>query len=72
MFRKHAFNQSRLKPAFFQVLCEIKEKTGGIILQYLAMKLFNPQEGKTSIFHPGYPSASRENVDKSHDIPGWE
>ena len=27
-FRKHAFNQSRLKPAFFQVLCEIKEKTG--------------------------------------------
>ncbi|UJR36103.1 hypothetical protein I4U23_028838 [Adineta vaga] len=25
--RKHAFNQSRLKPAFFQVLCEIKEKT---------------------------------------------
>ena len=27
-FRKHSFNQSRLKPAFFQVLCEIKEKTG--------------------------------------------
>lgn len=25
--KKHAFNQSRLKPAFFQVLCEIKEKT---------------------------------------------
>ncbi|CAF0782563.1 unnamed protein product [Didymodactylos carnosus] len=25
--RKHAFNCNRLKPAFFQVLCEIKEKT---------------------------------------------
>jgi hypothetical protein len=30
IFRKHAFNQSRLKPAFFQVLCEIKEKTGSL------------------------------------------
>lgn len=36
VFRKHAFNQSRLKPAFFQVLCEIKEKTG-----WCSMKSFD-------------------------------
>lgn len=34
--RKYAFNQSRLKPAFFQVLCEIKEKTG--LLKYIILK----------------------------------
>lgn len=27
-FRKHAFNQNHFKSAFFQILCEIKEKTG--------------------------------------------
>ena len=38
IFRKHAFNQSRLKPAFFQVLCEIKEKTGKNCLVFLVCK----------------------------------
>lgn len=27
-FRKHALNCHRMKPALFNVLCEIKEKTG--------------------------------------------
>jgi len=27
-FRKHTLNCHRMKPALFQVLCEIKEKTG--------------------------------------------
>lgn len=29
VFRKHALNCHRMKPALFNVLCEIKEKTGG-------------------------------------------
>lgn len=28
LFRKHALNCHRMKPALFNVLCEIKEKTG--------------------------------------------
>lgn len=28
IFRKHALNCHRMKPALFNVLCEIKEKTG--------------------------------------------
>lgn len=30
-FRKHALNCHRMKPALFNVLCEIKEKTGMFI-----------------------------------------
>lgn len=29
--RKHALNCHRMKPALFNVLCEIKEKTGTLI-----------------------------------------
>lgn len=32
VFRKHQLNCHRMKPALFQVLCEVKEKTGKIIL----------------------------------------
>ena len=39
-FSKHAFNQSRLKSAFFQVLCEIKEKTGLLIFIVQKFKIF--------------------------------
>ena len=32
LFRKHALNCHRMKPALFSVLCEIKEKTGKTLL----------------------------------------
>lgn len=33
LFRKHALNCHRMKPALFNVLCEIKEKTGQFLFQ---------------------------------------
>lgn len=40
LFRKHALNCHRMKPALFNVLCEIKEKTGQ--LQLLSHPPFHP------------------------------
>lgn len=37
LFRKHALNCHRMKPALFSVLCDIKEKTG--VLAF-ALKVF--------------------------------
>lgn len=39
-FRKHALNCHRMKPALFSVLCEIKEKTGVLVL---ALACQNPR-----------------------------
>uniref|UniRef100_A0A671RSI2 Pre-B-cell leukemia transcription factor 1 n=1 Tax=Sinocyclocheilus anshuiensis TaxID=1608454 RepID=A0A671RSI2_9TELE len=35
--RKHALNCHRMKPALFNVLCEIKEKTGGFSSFYIVL-----------------------------------
>lgn len=35
VYRKHALNCHRMKPALFSVLCEIKEKTGSVFLSIL-------------------------------------
>jgi len=37
LYRKHTLNCHRMKPALFQILCEIKEKTG--LLCYICYKL---------------------------------
>jgi len=36
--RKHTLNCHRMKPALFQVLCEIKEKTGKTVCIYICTK----------------------------------
>lgn len=41
VFRKHALNCHRMKPALFNVLCEIKEKTGqSCFITYILFSIF--------------------------------
>lgn len=51
LFRKHALNCHRMKPALFNVLCEIKEKTGQFLFQASSpLALLSPVTTFISLF----------------------
>lgn len=51
--RKHALNCHRMKPALFNVLCEIKEKTGG----FSCLTVYREQKAKSCKCYPLFKSS---------------
>lgn len=54
--RKHTLNCHRMKPALFNVLCEIKEKTGKDFLTFSSRQMSH------------YKHKSNEGAPRSHDL----
>jgi len=51
-FRKHTLNAHRMKPALYQVLREIKEKTGNLCLEFPWTLTQSDTSHHLSTYHP--------------------